>query len=55
MLAKNIQEGKVFKKDQSTKWICRNCGYIAEGNEAPEKCPACLHEKAFFQLLCDHF
>jgi len=55
MLAKNIQDGKVFKKDQATKWICRNCGYIAEGNEAPEKCPACLHEKAFFQLLCDHF
>lgn len=55
MLMKNIEDGKVFKKDQPSKWICRNCGYIAEGKEAPEKCPACLHEKAFFELLCDHF
>jgi len=40
-LLKNIEEGKVFKKDQPVKWRCRNCGYIHEGAEAPQKCPAC--------------
>jgi rubrerythrin len=55
MLMKNIQDGKVFRKDESTKWICRNCGYIHEGKEAPDTCPACLHAKAHFELLCDHF
>jgi rubrerythrin len=55
MLAKNIETGKVFKKDQKSQWMCRNCGYIHEGEAAPEKCPACLHPKAYFELLCDHF
>ncbi len=54
-LLKNLKEGKVFKKDSKEKWICRNCGYIHEGNEAPEKCPTCDHPKAYFELLCDHF
>ncbi|RPI89250.1 MAG: rubrerythrin family protein, partial [Spirochaetales bacterium] len=54
-LLKNLKEGKVFKKDSKEKWICRNCGYIHEGNEAPEKCPTCEHPKAYFELLCDHF
>ncbi len=54
-LLKNIQEGKVFKKDKSEKWICRNCGYIHEGKEAPDKCPTCQHPQAYFELLCDNF
>jgi rubrerythrin len=54
-LLKNIQDGKVFKKGKKEKWICRNCGYIHEGEEAPEKCPTCLHPKAYFELLCDNF
>ncbi|MCX7679325.1 MAG: rubrerythrin family protein [Spirochaetes bacterium] len=54
-LLKNIQEGKVFKKDTSQKWICRNCGYIHEGKEAPDKCPSCLHPQSYFELLCEHF
>jgi len=40
-LLKNLKEGKVFKKDKGVRWKCRNCGYIHEGIEAPEKCPAC--------------
>ncbi len=51
--AKNIEEGKVFKRDAPVKWRCRNCGYIHEGNEPPEKCPACAHEKAHFELLVE--
>ncbi len=51
--AKNIEEGKVFKRDEPVKWQCRNCGYIHEGNEPPEKCPACAHAKAYFELFVE--
>jgi rubrerythrin len=54
-LAKNIKEKKVFKKDSKIKWRCRNCGYIHEGNEAPDKCPACAHPKAYFELLAENW
>ena len=40
---KNIEDGKVFKKDGVVVWQCRNCGFIFEGAEAPQLCPACLH------------
>ncbi|MEM3396779.1 MAG: rubrerythrin family protein [Thermoplasmata archaeon] len=50
-LLKNIEEGKVFKKDKPVKWKCRNCGYIHEGTEAPEICPACAHPRAYYELL----
>jgi rubrerythrin len=50
----NIEKGKVFKKEKATKWKCRNCGYIHEGTEPPEECPACAHEKAYFELLCEN-
>ena len=49
-LLKNIEEDKVFKKDQEVLWKCRNCGYIFVGKEAPENCPACLHPRAYFEL-----
>jgi rubrerythrin len=49
-LAKNIQAGKVFKKDAPVRWTCRNCGYVHEGPEAPEQCPACAHPQAHFEL-----
>ncbi|MEM4222258.1 MAG: rubrerythrin family protein, partial [archaeon] len=50
-LLKNITEGKVFKKDKPVKWKCRNCGYIYEGVEAPEICPACAHPRAYYEVL----
>ncbi|MDR1978344.1 MAG: rubrerythrin family protein [Synergistaceae bacterium] len=50
-LAKNIAEGKVFKKDTKIKWRCRNCGYVIETAEAPKKCPACDHPQAHFEIL----
>ena len=49
-LLKNIEEGKVFSKDEPTVWQCRNCGYIHEGTEAPEACPACAHPQAHFEV-----
>jgi len=54
-LAENIKQGKVFKRDQPVKWRCRNCGYIHEGTEAPEKCPACDHPRAHFELLGENW
>jgi len=48
-LAKNIEQGRVFKKDAPVRWVCRNCGYVHEGAEAPEKCPACAHPQAYFE------
>ena len=54
-LAANIEAGKVFKRDGSTTWECRNCGYVHEGNEAPNVCPACAHPQAHFQLLSENW
>ena len=50
-LLKNLEEGKVFKRDGKKQWKCRNCGYVYEGAEAPEKCPVCKHPEAYFELL----
>jgi rubrerythrin len=52
---KNIEEGKVFKKDKKVVWRCENCGYIHEGEAAPEACPACAHPKAYFELLAENW
>jgi len=54
-LAANIAAGSVFKKKQPVKWRCRNCGYVHEGAEAPEICPACTHERAYFELLGENY
>ena len=54
-LLKNVKEGKVFKKDTVVKWKCRNCGYVHEGKEAPEKCPACAHPQAYYELLSENY
>jgi rubrerythrin len=49
-LDKNIQQGTVFKREKPMRWICRNCGYIHEGPEPLNVCPACAHPKAHFEL-----
>jgi rubrerythrin len=49
-MAKNITEGRVFKREKSVRWVCRNCGYVHEGKQAPEVCPACAHPQAHFEL-----
>jgi rubrerythrin len=54
-LLKNVENGTVFKKDQPVVWRCRNCGYLHEGTEAPEMCPACAHPQAHFELLCENW
>ena len=54
-LLKNIKEGKVFKKNEPVVWRCLNCGYLHEGTEAPEVCPACAHPQAHFELLGENW
>ena len=54
-LAANIETGKVFKKDEKVVWRCRNCGYLHEGTEAIDVCPACAHPKAHFELLGENW
>ncbi len=54
-LLKNLQEGKVFKRDVEEKWYCQNCGYIHTGFEAPEECPACKHKREYFKLFREDY
>ena len=51
----NIEQGKVFKRDVSMRWRCRNCGYIHEGPSAPEECPACAHPQAYYELIGENY
>ncbi|HNZ87386.1 MAG TPA: rubrerythrin family protein [Methanofastidiosum sp.] len=52
-LLKELEAGTIFKKKEKVVWVCRKCGYIYEGNEAPEQCPSCNHEKAYFERQCE--
>lgn len=54
-LAANIEAGRVFKRDETVVWRCRNCGYLHEGSEAPETCPACAHPQAHFELSGENY
>jgi len=54
-LMNNINQNRVFKREQPVIWRCRNCGYLHEGNEAPEVCPACAHPQAHFELLGENY
>lgn len=54
-LLDNIESDQVFKRDQVMTWRCRNCGYLHTGEEAPERCPACIHPQAHFELLGENW
>jgi rubrerythrin len=54
-LAGNIEAGRVFKRDESVVWRCRNCGYLHDGSDAPDECPACAHPQAHFELLGENW
>ena len=54
-LLNNINEGKVFKRDRPIRWRCRNCGYIHEGIEAPECCPACSHPQSYYEIAAENY
>ena len=54
-LSANVENGRVFKKDKKIKWRCRNCGYVHEGEEAVDLCPACAHPQAHFEVLAENW
>ncbi|OGX18264.1 MAG: rubrerythrin [Omnitrophica WOR_2 bacterium RBG_13_44_8b] len=54
-LINNIVNGEVFKKKQTVKWHCINCGYVFEGPDAPKECPACKHPQAFYEELAQNY
>jgi rubrerythrin len=55
ILLDNVKNKKVFKKEKSVKWKCRNCGYVHEGPEAPESCPACKHPKSYYEVISENY
>jgi rubrerythrin len=54
-LLENVNGHQVFKKDGKVFWKCRNCGYVFEGPEAPQTCPACKHPQAYYELLAENY
>ncbi len=54
-LLQNLVEGTIFKKGESIKWQCRNCGYVHEGESAPNTCPACIHPQSFFEPMKQNY
>ena len=51
----NIENGQVFRKDNVVKWKCRNCGYVFEGKEPPQECPACKHPQSYYELWMENY
>ena len=54
-LLENVKENQVFKKDKVVKWKCRNCGYVHEGKEAPDVCPACQHKQSYYEIWAENY
>jgi rubrerythrin len=49
-LLANVEQDRVFTRDEPTRWKCTNCGYVHEGEGAPDLCPACLHDQKYFEV-----
>jgi len=54
-LLKEVEAGTVFKKEKEVWWVCRECGYVHFGIEAPEKCPSCDHPRSFYEIKCEEY
>lgn len=54
-LLQNVQENKVFERDDDQVWICRNCGHIFKGQKVPNICPVCVHPKSFFEIYAENY
>ena len=54
-LLERVENGTMFKNGTPVKWRCRNCGFVFEGPDAPEKCPACAHPTDYFERLGENF
>ncbi|MBD3426670.1 MAG: rubrerythrin family protein [Candidatus Omnitrophica bacterium] len=54
-LLESLEKGTVFKRSSTVKWHCRNCGYVHEGEEPPQVCPACRHPQAYYEVLAENY
>ena len=54
-LLKNLEDDKIFQKDDEKMWICRNCGHVYIGTKAKEVCPVCNHKKSFMEVKADNY
>lgn len=54
-LAENIKSGRIFTRNEKITWKCKNCGYLHNGESAPEKCPACVRLRGHFELLGENW
>lgn len=54
-LLKNVKEKRVFSRDGDAIWVCRNCGHIVVGKDAPEICPVCAHPRAYFEIKAQNY
>ncbi len=54
-LLENVETAKVFEKSEVKVWICRNCGHVVVGKNAPDVCPTCNHPKAYFELKAENY
>jgi rubrerythrin len=54
-LLKELEAGTIFKKSEPVWWYCKKCGYMHFGTEPPAKCPACDHEKSYYQVMCETY
>jgi rubrerythrin len=54
-LISNIENEQVFMKKEKVKWMCRECGYVHEGDKALENCPVCNHPKAYFEVKAENY
>ncbi|MEE0699372.1 MAG: rubrerythrin family protein [Bacilli bacterium] len=51
----NVEDNLVFKKGEETVWICRNCGHVYVGKEAPKVCPVCVHPQSYFEMRAKNY
>jgi len=54
-LLANVEQGHVFARDSPIRWKCRNCGYVFEGAQVPDKCPVCAHPQSYFEAWCENY
>ncbi len=54
-LLDNVKERKVFSKDGEAIWVCRNCGHVVIGKDAPDVCPVCNHPQAYFEIKANNY
>lgn len=54
-LLAQLEAGTLFHKDKEVTWTCRQCGYVHTGTDAPQVCPSCGHEQAYYQVMTEEY